>query len=168
RRYLVGEIGIEPGPALRGLEQAVLEQDPALGAPQALPPLPRPDALARLLRHPGRLSTAGAALVLATVVGAVLSGTGDGCKASLGATAGDAVVAVDPRSGQVVAEIPVGGTPTSIAVGAGAVWALNADDQTIARIDPKSKRVSTFGVGATPTNLAADAHPPCVGVGAAL
>jgi DNA-binding SARP family transcriptional activator len=41
RRRLVDELGIEPGPALRRLEQAVLEQDPALGAPDALPRTPR-------------------------------------------------------------------------------------------------------------------------------
>jgi YVTN family beta-propeller protein len=36
RRLLVGELGIEPGPALRGLEQEILNQDPVLDAPPAL------------------------------------------------------------------------------------------------------------------------------------
>ena len=33
RRHLVGEIGVEPGPALRAVETAVLAQDPGLAAP---------------------------------------------------------------------------------------------------------------------------------------
>jgi DNA-binding SARP family transcriptional activator len=37
RRDLLDELGIEPGPALRELERAVLEHDPGLGAPDALP-----------------------------------------------------------------------------------------------------------------------------------
>ena len=40
RERLVEELGVEPGPALRRLEQAVLEHDPALGAPDALPDAP--------------------------------------------------------------------------------------------------------------------------------
>ena len=39
RRALLDELGIEPGPALRKLEQAILRQDPALGAPPP-PPVP--------------------------------------------------------------------------------------------------------------------------------
>ncbi|HSI93057.1 MAG TPA: BTAD domain-containing putative transcriptional regulator [Jiangellaceae bacterium] len=37
RRTLVEELGIEPGPALAGLEQAILRQDPALVTQQQLP-----------------------------------------------------------------------------------------------------------------------------------
>jgi DNA-binding SARP family transcriptional activator len=34
RRLLVSELGIEPGPALHGLEQAILRQDPRLSSPE--------------------------------------------------------------------------------------------------------------------------------------
>ena len=54
RRALVAELGIEPGPALRGLERAVLEQDPALGGAQ---PLPRPPRA----RHPAQPCAASSA-----------------------------------------------------------------------------------------------------------
>ena len=47
RRTLVAELGLEPSPALRRLERAVLEQDPELGIPDALPPPPRPRAPCR-------------------------------------------------------------------------------------------------------------------------
>jgi DNA-binding SARP family transcriptional activator len=33
RGALVGQIGVEPGPRLRGLHEAILRQDPALDAP---------------------------------------------------------------------------------------------------------------------------------------
>jgi DNA-binding SARP family transcriptional activator len=38
RRHLAEELGVEPGPALRAMEQAVLEQRPALAGAAALPP----------------------------------------------------------------------------------------------------------------------------------
>ncbi len=42
RRTLVDEYGIDPGPALRELERAILAQDPALGAPTDLPAVVAP------------------------------------------------------------------------------------------------------------------------------
>jgi hypothetical protein len=54
RRVLAEELGIEPGPALRRLEQAILRQDPSLelfdGGGRPLPPLPK--ALAGNLPRP--------------------------------------------------------------------------------------------------------------------
>jgi DNA-binding SARP family transcriptional activator len=44
REVLVREIGIEPGPELRRLQQAILEQDPALDAPARPAPPPSPAA----------------------------------------------------------------------------------------------------------------------------
>jgi branched-chain amino acid transport system substrate-binding protein len=75
----------------------------------------------------------------------------------------DSVALLDPATGRVLASVPVGRTPTSVALGAGAAWALNADDQTISRIDAKSKQVETFGIGATPTDLAVGAGAVWVG-----
>lgn len=40
RERLVQEVGVEPGPALRRVEQAILEQDPALDPPATAPPEP--------------------------------------------------------------------------------------------------------------------------------
>ena len=45
RETLLGELGLEPGPALRGLEQAILRQDMSLARP-ARPPQPAPPAAA--------------------------------------------------------------------------------------------------------------------------
>ena len=43
RRFLVAELGVEPSPALRTLQQAVLRQDPALDPPAAAPLTRLPD-----------------------------------------------------------------------------------------------------------------------------
>jgi predicted ATPase/DNA-binding SARP family transcriptional activator len=55
RRTLTEELGIEPSPALRALEQALLVQDPGLDAPQRLPPeRPRHNLPAALTSLVGR------------------------------------------------------------------------------------------------------------------
>ena len=60
---------------------------------------------------------------------------------------------LDPRDGTPRATFDVGGTPTSVAVGEGAAWVLNADDQTISRIDARTRAVKTFGSGGVPRGL---------------
>jgi len=58
RRTMVDQIGLEPGPALRGLERAILEHDPALGAaepePAPLPPAVAPAPAGERRRKPRR------------------------------------------------------------------------------------------------------------------
>ena len=62
---------------------------------------------------------------------------------------------IDPKTNRIVAAIPVGAGPTSIAVGNGKVWVLNRDAQTISLIDARTRSlVKSFGVGATPAGLA--------------
>jgi branched-chain amino acid transport system substrate-binding protein len=67
---------------------------------------------------------------------------------------GNAVAAIDPAGG-VLSYTQVGASPSNVAVGEGAVWVLNADDQTVSRIDPETRQVDkTFGTGQTPTDIA--------------
>jgi YVTN family beta-propeller protein len=157
RRALVAELGIEPGPALRGLERAVLEQDPALGGDQALPRLPRPPApRGRAPRRPGRMALAGA-LLLAIAVGAVaLASRSDPEPTGPAAVTGDLLVAIDPASNRIVEQATVGRTPTSVTVGRGAVWTLNANDRTVSRVDLETKTVRTFSGEIAPVDVAAD------------
>jgi class 3 adenylate cyclase/streptogramin lyase len=62
---------------------------------------------------------------------------------------------IDLGSNKVVKQIPVGDTPTSVEVGAGDVWVLNANEQTLKEIDPVRRVIlRTIGVGAAPTGLA--------------
>ena len=67
-----------------------------------------------------------------------------------------------------MAQIPVGATPAAVSVGEGAVWVLNADDQTISRVDPETKAVRTLAIGATPTDVVAGAGGMWVGNGGKL
>jgi streptogramin lyase len=57
----------------------------------------------------------------------------------------NSVAALDAKTGNVVADVPIGGSPASIAVGAGSVWVADADHSTITRIDPKTKEVLPIG-----------------------
>jgi virginiamycin B lyase len=55
---------------------------------------------------------------------------------------------VDPRTNLIVESIPVGKAPRFIAVGEGAVWALNQGDGSVSKIDPKTNKVTaTIEVG---------------------
>lgn len=58
--------------------------------------------------------------------------------------------------GEVASFTESAAAPSNIAVGEGAVWVLSTEDETVSRIDPKTKavtgRLSTRGV---PTDIAA-------------
>ena len=79
---------------------------------------------------------------------------------------GNAVAAVEP-GGRVASYTEVGASPTNVAVADGAVWVLNADDQTVSRVDPETRRiVKTFGTGQTPTDIAVGEGAVWIGNGA--
>jgi YVTN family beta-propeller protein len=173
RRTMVDQIGLEPGPALRTLEQAILERDPALGSSEPLPPLsPSPAVVAtpvgeprrRRRRHRSRVALA----ALAAIAAVVLVATHEHPSTGLAAAPADSVAVLDPATGRIEAVVGVGHTPTAVTVGADAVWVLNADDRTITRIDARTRRVSTFATDATPTDLAAAPDGLWVGNGRSL
>jgi YVTN family beta-propeller protein len=170
RRALVEELGLEPGQALQRLHTAILQQDPALDLPAAARrEAATPAGRRAMLRRGGsttRLLLAGGILLLAAAAAVLaLELTGDSGGGTLTSVAGNSVGLIDPQTNEVTAQIPVGRTPTSVSFGEGAVWVLNADDQTISRIDPQSKRVETFGTGTLPTDLAAGVGAVWVGNG---
>lgn len=154
RRHLVAELGVEPGPALQRLHGAILAHDPALGAPTSLP---APARAVRPSRRPAAFMLAGAGLLVVALVltGLVVRGGSGTSRAGLGTLSGESLVAIDPATNKLVAEVPVGATPTNVAVGAGAVWVLNADDQTISRVDARTDARKVFSTGALPIDLAA-------------
>ena len=174
RRMLVEQLGIEPGQALQRLEGAILNQDPSLELP--LPAEP-PRTAAASARAPAASEANGASRALplvrswrrATVVGlsALLVAAGaaalgfqlsrDDAPVDSPPLRGNSVALLDPETDHVVRGISVGEHPTSIAVGEGAIWVLNGDDQTISRIDEHTGAVNTFGIGETPNELAAGA-----------
>jgi DNA-binding SARP family transcriptional activator len=154
RRVLSEELGLEPGPELRLLEQAILKHDPTLLARPGRSGSVRPTA-ARGVRR-------GGLLLLAAALGAVLLSLGGG-----GTVRPDnAAVAIDARTGRVISYTPVGTSPTDATYGEGSVWVLNADDRTVSRIDPRTRQVtSTFAIGGIPTELAVGDGAVWVGSG---
>jgi DNA-binding SARP family transcriptional activator/ABC-type transport system substrate-binding protein/outer membrane protein assembly factor BamB len=165
RKRLVEELGIEPGQALRDLEQAILRQDPALDRPRAAAAAVRSR---RIIAGAGALAVAGgiaAAVVLLTQGGTenaaafpapdsnafVHASTG---KVFRQATVRDTVATrfdgdtlwsvssdgeltrIDQQTGKVVATLGLGVTPSGLAVGEGSVWVTDLNSPTLLRIDP--------------------------------
>jgi ABC-type transport system substrate-binding protein/class 3 adenylate cyclase len=98
-----------------------------------LPPLPEPGPE----RPPRRRVVLGAALATAglAIGGAVLAYvlTRDGGTSTT--IAANSAGLVDGSSGDLLAEVPVPGRPSSVAVGHGAVWVADAVNDTVLRID---------------------------------
>jgi DNA-binding SARP family transcriptional activator/ABC-type branched-subunit amino acid transport system substrate-binding protein len=146
RRQLDRDLGLEPSPALRELERAILAHDPALG------PRPAP----RLRRHGWRRDRATAAVAAVLAVAAAITGLAwldHGSGPAGAAVSGNAVASVDPQTGRIEQVAPVGQTPTTIVAGGSFVWALNADDGTISRIDPTDGAVTSRSAGVTPSGI---------------
>ena len=161
RRRLIEELGIEPGEPLRALHQRMLEQDRSLAGPEPSADPPPPARSRRRRRDLAAALAAGALLAAVAVVALAI----DGERPASLAPAANSLVLLDAESGRVQATIDVGGTPTSVAVGEGAAWVLNADDQTITRVDERSRAARTFGSGGVPTDLAVGAGALWVGNG---
>jgi predicted Ser/Thr protein kinase len=127
------------------------------GARSALGFGPSRSVVLRRRRRLGRrLILAGAALVAVAIGVAALVAT----LGSAGAIVAppNSMAAIDPVSRKVVAAVPVGNAPTSVAASDDWAWVINSNDGagTISRIDPRRKRVvSTFSVGGTPIELLA-------------
>jgi ABC-type branched-subunit amino acid transport system substrate-binding protein len=120
---------------------------------------------ARAPRRRGRgLVAAGAGLVvLAAIAATALSLRGGGASAPQ-VPAGRGVVVLDPsRTGySAFIESPV--TPSSLAVGEGAIWALDTDDANVTRIDPRTKAITGhFPALSIPAAVAAGAGAVWVG-----
>jgi branched-chain amino acid transport system substrate-binding protein len=142
---------------VKGMERPVraLEVVPEL----ALPPVPQP-ARPSTRRRGLVLMAVGAVVLAAAATAAVLALTrdSDGTVEAVG----NAIAAID---GEKVTYTQVGKTPSTIAVGEGAVWVLNADDRTISKIDPETKEVETIGTGGVTTDLAVGEGAVWVGNG---
>ena len=170
RETLVEELGIEPSVGLQRLEREILTHDPALEPPGALArtersPVEEPAGAGRarahddlhLWRRRRSLAVIAAALVVG-LVGTAFLLTRPGRSSPrppLATIDSDSVVLIDPSTNAAVAQVGVGGKPAGLAVGMGAVWVGNAQQQTLVRIDPETLEVArTIGLGVTPSRIA--------------
>ncbi|MDX6513750.1 MAG: hypothetical protein QOE36_3254 [Gaiellaceae bacterium] len=162
RRQLGEELGLEPSEALKRLQRAILENDPALDLPaEAIDRAPAPltaTPTATAAPHGGRrlIVLGGALLVAAAVAAGVLVVTRDRPSAGLASLDADSLGIIDPGTNRLVGEVPVGVRPAGIAYEAGALWVANLDDGTVSRVDPRRHRIlRTVSVGTAPAGIAA-------------
>jgi DNA-binding SARP family transcriptional activator/DNA-binding beta-propeller fold protein YncE len=155
RRTLAEELGLEPSEALQRLQRQILEHDPSLAVPEPAPRLRLPAGS----RKPLLIAALGALVLVAAGAAALLRGIG-GHEEARAAGA----LALDPETGKVVASVPLGTSPSAVAVGEGSVWIVDADDRTVSQIDPKTRTaVRTFSTSATPTDVAVGAGGVWIG-----
>ena len=149
RRALVDELGLEPGPELRRLHQAILDHDPSLEPAPA-----RARAPMAALRGGWRSAAiAGALLVVATFAAVALLTGGDDEPRS--PAQGGELIALDSATGAIERRLPAGRTPASVAgVAGGRLWVVDADARTLLAVDPASGDAEALATGATPTGVA--------------
>jgi YVTN family beta-propeller protein len=160
RSVLVRELGIEPGPGLRQVERAILEQDASLEpSPRAAPPHApggagggRPPSATRS-RRSRWLAAAVACLVVVVALLAGGASIGVGGSASL-TVAGPNTVAVIDTSRNVVTRVLTGiGRPGGIAYGADATWVTDTADDLLLRINSAGLVVDRVPVGRGPAGV---------------
>jgi YVTN family beta-propeller protein len=125
---------------------------PALRQKDAPAPAPRPVPFIR--RRKVVLGAATFAILVGAAIAALLlvrSGGG-----GLSAVRANNVGVIDPKTNEIVAEVPVGIRPGPVAFGAGSVWVGNLDDRTLTRIDTQRRtNAGTISLNnQTPTGLA--------------
>jgi DNA-binding SARP family transcriptional activator len=151
RRTLDDTLGIEPSPALRELERAILQQDPALGGKSPAPAAPS--------RRRGRLVSAlaiAAALAAAVAVAVVIATRASPRTRAPVAVYPDSVAAIDPASNSVVDDILVGDYPLALAADTRYIYAGNEGDATVSYILPETRRVYGVSAFSRATDLTAD------------
>jgi YVTN family beta-propeller protein len=129
RCRMVDELGLEPGPEVRELEQRILQHDPALAVPRRTVHPRRPRARA--------LQFAAVALILGAALTAGMvfrSGTAHAGRRALAGANG--LVAVEPGSGNLVTATRLNGAPEAVSSGAGSVWVADPGAGAVLRIAP--------------------------------
>jgi YVTN family beta-propeller protein len=174
RSYFVEELGLEPGPSLKTIEQAILRQEAVLDAPKRdaggvmmvvspPPPPPRPPEATPIppaVTHARRpwwvvgLVVAALAIAAAVTIPLAVRGSGD----QLTRIEENALGSVSTHGGELGASVSLPVAPTGLAFGQGSLWVTQFGDHSVARIDPGSRAVlQTIPVGSGPSGVAAGA-----------
>ena len=156
RERLVDELGLEPGPDLREIEQAILRQERPGDRPAVLPANDQAPGPPSRFSHRARWLVAAAVAVCLLVAAAGLT---NGWQAPEAAAEDDVelgtVAQLDPDSGAVLGQVDVRrgsawATGSETSWWGDDVWVLNAIDHTLSRVDIDSRSVTatvTVGCG---------------------
>jgi peptide/nickel transport system substrate-binding protein len=145
RVRLLDDLGMEPTPELRAVEQQILRHDPALGGPTS-----RQDRLSA----PGRRGKSLLAAAVAVAVGiALFLALGRDSSGSAAPTAANSLTLIAP-GGHLSEEIAVGASPAHAIRAAGFLWTSNERDGTVSRVDIAQRTVEAISVGRDPEGLA--------------
>ncbi len=160
RRRLADELGLQPGPALQQMEEAILTHDPALEGPNGR----RPTAPVRSARAPpllahnlrsrqpsGRILVIVAIAAMVIVAGVILVWTSRSPRVLTAPP--DSIGVIDATGNAISAVIQTGGRPGGIAAGVGAVWVTDTTQNQLDEIDPQHRSLERIPVG-RPTGVA--------------
>jgi DNA-binding SARP family transcriptional activator/ABC-type branched-subunit amino acid transport system substrate-binding protein/streptogramin lyase len=129
RELLDEQLGLEPGPELRELEQKILQHDPSLAAP------PAPLAVRARRRRGMLLLVTGAGLLFAAAVAAgVVELTGSRAVGGIARVAPESVGVLDSHTGQIVDQVSSPGRPSLVVVDGRVAWVASDASHTIARV----------------------------------
>ena len=153
RRVLVGELGIEPGPALKRLERAILEQDSSLEAPTLAPTARGPKLSFDMVGARRKRAGVAAVVSLALIAALILIASARPGRAS-SVTAGPDTVAVINADSSVLTKVIGGiGRPGDIATGVGATWVTDTAAGQLVRVDSARHVVDRIQVGRGPAGV---------------
>jgi YVTN family beta-propeller protein len=165
RRFLADELGTYPSPETESIYRDLLLTRPSEArtarAEDGLLPVDTEPAGAIEVTAPPRIRrrhvavAIGTALLVATAIIVSVAAFTGGRTAEVRFAAPNSVAVIDPGTTRLVADIPVGTAPTSVAAGDRAVWVTNTADQTVERIDTRTRSVrQTVRVGDGPSGIA--------------
>ena len=157
RRALAEELGLEPSPTLRELQSAMLAEAAAQSEsePSTHVPPERRKSRRSTRRTRALFGLGGALLLLAALAVAALTLTRP--SAGIVRVEPNTVAGIDPDTNRVVAQIPVGARPASVAYGEGSLWVANLEDDTVSKVDPKE--------GLVERNIPTDTDPSALAAG---
>src|SRR3954451_10622134 len=144
RNRMVEELGLEPGPALRGLQEKILDQSADLDAPAAADIRGDGAVAGRRRRRPTVMVIGGGAVLLAVSALAALSAGGGGSRSGERATlelAPNSVAGVDARTGRPAFALPLPGRPTALRATGSTVWAATVDSASLTGVDARTRSI---------------------------
>jgi DNA-binding SARP family transcriptional activator/streptogramin lyase len=140
RQRLHDELGLEPGVEIRQLEQAILRQDPELGAPEATPAAASA-AVGVARRNRGLAMAAVCAAVVGVALVAFLLLRPD----SAPTVVANSLVRLDAESGRVLQVVRDVDDPGQVEIVGDYVFVAGSDDGILTRVDRLSGEVATTG-----------------------